>query len=200
LPDSYQLRPQARSGPAINPGTVQSTAVRYYRLPAVYDFHAFPWHGLLVHAPGELGAITENSDGLRFTVTNWSSAPASLLVNGFTNQPRVLLDGQEVQLVFPHQYQASTGRLVLRLQGTVRVEIVSPAVPRLEIKRSATNASVDFSWPASASGFVLESSANVASPNLWQASAAEVRQEGGNLTATEAATNSARFYRLHKGP
>jgi hypothetical protein len=200
LPDSYQLCPQARSGPAINPDTVQSTAVRYYRQPAVYDFHAFPWHRLLVHAPGELGAITENSDGLRFTVTNWSSAPASLLVNGFTNQPRVRLDGQEVQLVFPHQYQASTGRLVLRLQGTVRVEIVSPAVPRLEIKRSSTNASVDFSWPAPASNFVLESSASLTSPNLWQASAAEVRQEGGNVTATEAATNSGRFYRLHKGP
>ena len=122
LPDSYQLRPQVRSGPAINPGTVQSTAVRYYRQPAVYDFHAFPWHGLLVHAAGELGAITENSDGVGFTVTNWSSAPASLLVNGFTKQPRVRLDGQEIQLVSPHQYQPSTGRLVLRLQGTVRVE------------------------------------------------------------------------------
>jgi hypothetical protein len=200
LPDSYQLRPQIRSGPAINPGTVQSAAVRYYQQPAVYDFHAFPWHGVLVHAAGELGAITENSDGLGFTVTNWSSSPASLMVNGFTNQPRVRLDGQEIQLVFPHQYQASTGRLVLRLQGTVRIEIVSPAVPRLEIKRSATNASVDVSWPAPASNFVLESSAILTSPDLWQPSSAEVRQEGGNLTATEGATDSARVYRLRKGP
>jgi hypothetical protein len=200
LPDSYQLRPQVRSGPAINPGTVQSMVARYYRQSAVYDFHAFPWHGLLVHAAGELGAITENSDGLGFTVTNWSSAPASLLVNGFTNQPRVRLDSQEIQLVFPHQYQASAGRLVLRLQGTVRVEIVSPAMPRLEIKRSSTNASVDVSWPAPASNFVLESSANLASPNLWQPSTTEVRQEGGNVTATESATNSARFFRLLKGP
>jgi hypothetical protein len=77
---------------------------------------------------------------------------------------------------------------------------VSPAVPRLEIKHSSTNASVDLSWPAPASNFVLESSAKLTPPNLWQASAAEVRQEGGNLIATEAATNSARFYRLHKGP
>jgi hypothetical protein len=174
--------------------------VRYYRQPAVYDFHAFPWHGLLVHAAGELGAITENSDGVGFTVTNWSSAPISLLVNGFTNQPRVRLDGQEIQLVSPHQYQASTGRLVLRLQGTVRVEIVSPAVPRLEIKHSSTNTSVDVSWPAPASNFVLESSADLASPNLWQPSTTEVRQEGGNVIATEDATNSARFYRLHKVP
>ena len=200
LPDSYQLRPQLRSGPAINPGTVQSEVVRYCRQPAVYDFHAFPWHGLLVHAAGELGAITENSDGLGFTVTNWASAAASLLVNGFTNQPRVRLDGQEIQLAFPHQYQASTGRLVLRLQGTVRVEIVSPAVPRLEIKRSATNASVDVSWPAPASNFVLESSAILTSPSLWQPSTAEVHQEGGNVTATEGPTDSARFYRLRKGP
>ena len=99
-------------------------------------------------------AITENSGGVTFTVTNWSSARASLMVNGFTNQPRVLLDGQEIQLVAPHQYQPSSGRLVLRLQGTVRVQIVSPAAPRLEIKTSSTNASVDVSWPAPASDFV----------------------------------------------
>ena len=136
LPDSYQLRPQVRSGPAINPGTVQSTTVRYYRQPAAYDFHAFPWHGLLVHAAGELGAITETSGGVEFIVTNWSSAPASLMVTGFTDH-RVLLDGQQIQVVAPHQYQPSSGRLVLRLQGTVRVQIVSPAVPRLEKKHAS---------------------------------------------------------------
>jgi hypothetical protein len=200
LPDSYQLRPQIRSGPAINPGTVESAAVRYYRQPTVYDFHAFPWHGLLVHAAGELGAITESSDGLGFTVTNWSSAQASVLVNGFTNQPRVRLDGREIQLVFPHEYQASTGRLVLRLQGTVRVEVISPAVPRLKIKRSATNASVDVFWPAPASNFVLESSARLASPSQWQPANAEVRQEGGKSIATDGATSRAKLYRLRKGP
>ncbi len=131
LPDSFQLRPQIRCGPAINPGTVQCTAVQYYREPAVYDFHVFPGHGLLVHAPGELGAITENSGGIGFTVTNWSSAPASVSVNGFTNQPQVRLDGKDIQLVSPHQYQRDTGRLVLRLQGTVRVEVFSPTLPRL---------------------------------------------------------------------
>ena len=136
LPDSFLLRHQVRSGPPINPATVQAVALCYYGQPAVFDFLSFRWHGLRLFAPGHLGGVSEDSNGVAFTITNWASTSASVMVNGFTNQPRVRLNGQDIPLVSPHQYQATSGRLVLRLQGTVTVEILSPARPRLDIKRS----------------------------------------------------------------
>jgi hypothetical protein len=200
LPDSYLLRPQARAGPPINPATVQAVALRYYGLPPVYDFRSFAWHGLLVHAPGPLGELSENSDGISFTLTNWSSVPSSLLVNGFKTQPGVRLNGQQIPLAFPHQYQSSAGRLVLRVQGTVRVEILAPALPRLEIQRSVTAESIDLLWPAPASDFVVEYSANPAASNLWLRVPGETRVQHQTLVLTEPFTNHARFYRLRRSP
>jgi len=201
LPDSYQLRPQVRNDPAINPGTVQAAALRYYRQPAAYDFHSFPWHGWLVHAPGEIGAISEHPQGVAFTVTNWSSASVSLLANGFNQEPQVQLNGQPIQLVFPHQYQASAGRLVLRLQGTVKVEIFAPAPPpRLGIRAPGAKGMAEFFWPASAAGFVLEAAPSLTGASLWQPVSASVILDGETLTVSEPATAVARFYRLRKGP
>lgn len=51
LPDFYHLRAQAPDGPAINPGTLQANAVRFYGGPRAYDFHRFARHGFVVHAP-----------------------------------------------------------------------------------------------------------------------------------------------------
>ena len=200
LPDSYQLRPQVRAGPAINPGTVFAAAVRYYQQPWVYEFHSFRPHGLLVHAPGALGSLTENTDGVAFTVTNWSSAPASLLVNGFLKAPRVRLNGQEIQITPPHQYDATSGRLVLRLHGTVTVEIIYPAIPALQIQRSKTTGGVDLSWPAAASNFVLEYRDHLAGPDAWLRSPASVWPQGEALVVTDAVSGSAKFFRLRNGP
>jgi hypothetical protein len=200
LPDSFLLRPQIRAGPPINPATVQAVALRFYGQPPPYDFHSFVWHGLRVFAPAQLGGISEDISGIAFTVTNWSSAPTSVMVNGFASQPRVRLNGQDTPLVLPHQYEAGTGRLVLRVQGSVRVEIVSPARPRLEIKRSASSGNIDLFWPAPASNFVLEYMPNLAATNSWLTSPATVRQQDESLVVTEPATETTRFFRLRQEP
>ena len=50
LPDYYLLRPQISYGPAINPGTVQADAIRFFNKPALYDFRALRQSGLLIRA------------------------------------------------------------------------------------------------------------------------------------------------------
>jgi hypothetical protein len=136
LPATFLLGPQLPAGPSINPAVVQIAALRYYRQPLAYDFHVFRKHGLLVHAPGELVEMHESSEGIAFTVKTWSKDPSSLLVNGFTKEPRLRLNGQEVPIGSPHKYQSGAGRLELELLGSVRVEIVCPVVHEPEVNRS----------------------------------------------------------------
>jgi hypothetical protein len=199
LPDSFLLRPQVRAGPPINPGTVQAVALRYFGQPPVYDFASFPWHGLRVFAPGQLGGISETGGGIKFTITNWAGFATTVMVNGFTNQPGVRLNGQDTPLGFPHQYQSSAGRLVLRVLGTVTVEILYSARPKLEIKRSAATDSVDLFWPAQASNYLLEYTPSLVSAT-WLPSAAGGQQQDQSIIVTEPATGTARFFRLREGP
>ncbi len=71
LPDSYLLREQRRDGPAINPGTVQACAARYYgRLP-IYDCKVFGARAggnlesvRVVHAPGEIVPEPGSTNGV----------------------------------------------------------------------------------------------------------------------------------------
>jgi hypothetical protein len=196
LPDSYLLRAQARAGPPINPATVQAAALLAYGAAPVYEFHSFRWHGLWLHAPGPLGAIEETTNKVSFVVTNWSSGPASLLVYGFSSAPRVRVNSQEIQLAPPHSYQSVTGRLILQLQGTAWVEILSDALPRLQIRSSATNAAVNVFWPATASTFVLEYRPVSVGSSNWLAFPGDVRVQGDNLVANAATVNPAAFFRL----
>lgn len=196
LPDSYVLRPQVRGGPPINPASVQAAAVVAYGAPRPYDFHAFPWHGIQVHAAGELGSIVEDQERVAFTVTNWSSAPCSLYINGLSNTPGLRLNGQDIPLGPPHVFQAPTGRLVLRVQGTVRVELMIRAQPKLQIRRSTTNAAVDIFWPAAAANYVLESSEIVGPEATWQPSTGALAKTGETLVATEILEQPTAFFRL----
>jgi hypothetical protein len=98
-------------------------AQQFYRQPLSYDFHAFHEAGLLAHAPGEITDCVESSGGVSFSVQTWSSEPTSLLVNGFTQEPRIQLNGKDVPIANPHQYDAGGGLLELRLQGTARIQI-----------------------------------------------------------------------------
>src|SRR5204862_843501 len=89
LPDFYELRVQARAGPAINPATVGMGAVHLYGQLPIYDFHAFRRSALLVHAPGQIIAEGEGNRRVAFTVRGWSKEPYYILMNGFTNTPLV---------------------------------------------------------------------------------------------------------------
>ena len=126
LPDYYLLRPQMSSGPAINPGTVQTNAIRLFNKPALYDFRALRQSGLLVHAPGEISDIKESKTGATFKVTSWTAKPYFILINGLKSAPQIRLNsqnGQAVSLVLPPQFDAEKGRLILQLQGAAMVEI-----------------------------------------------------------------------------
>jgi len=124
LPDSFNIRPQTRNGVAINPGTVQASAIRLLGGPEIYDFRVFRQAGLLVHAPGTIEDARDSADRVSFTVRGWTGQPYYVLVVGCKAPPRVRIDGRPVTLEAPHQYMADAGRLILRVEGTPRVEIV----------------------------------------------------------------------------
>jgi len=76
--------------------------------------------------------------------------------------------------------------------------LVSPAVgtaPKLSVSLSGKNALL--SWPASAAGFVLESSATL-SPANWSSVATAPAVAGGQNSVTVDASSGTRFYRLKK--
>ena len=125
LPDVFHLRAQLRDGPAINPATVQVPALRFFRQPRLYDFRCFRRHGWRVHAPGEITEGIEHKDGIRFHVQTWSPQPCRVLVNGAWRQPRLRINGRDVVLGLPHEYLASEGRLVIRLEGSALVELLN---------------------------------------------------------------------------
>jgi len=123
LPDYWLLRPQRGEGPAINPATLLTPALRKFDRPAPYTFRAFRQHGLMVHAPGELTEVEQTDSGMSFTVRPWFPGPSRLLVTGARPTPVVRIDGQAVALAEPHQVQTAEGRLVLQLEQTSRIEI-----------------------------------------------------------------------------
>ncbi len=123
LPDYYLLRPQMSSGPAINPGTMQTNAVRLFNKPALYDFRVLSQSGLLVHAPGAISEVKESKTGAQFKVMGWTEKPYFVLINGLKSTPQIRINNQAVTLAAPHQFNAEKGRLILNLQGAPTVEI-----------------------------------------------------------------------------
>lgn len=122
LPDSFVLRPQTRSDPAINPGTLFVNAVRLFGKPAVYDFYAGRQSHLLVHAPGAIADVSETPSRLTFTVHGWPKHPYFVLVSGLRAAPTaVKIDGKDADGA-----HFDAGRLVLPVSGSPRVEIALP--------------------------------------------------------------------------
>ncbi|MBF0545995.1 MAG: hypothetical protein HQM08_16245 [Candidatus Riflebacteria bacterium] len=125
LPDSFQLREQCRSGPAINPGTVQTNAINFYHRSTLYDFHASLPNGWLVHAPGEIVNIEEKAGRLSFESKSWLNQPYELLISGFKGKPCVYINDKELSISGPHQYLDKAGRLVLQVIANTKVEIIA---------------------------------------------------------------------------
>ena len=119
LPDIFELQSQIRAGPAINPGTVGSGAVRLYGQEPLCDFRALRRSGLLVHAPGEIASETENDRSVKFTVRGWPKEPYFVLVSGFTDAPVVKINATAAS----NEFHAAEGRLILKLSGEALVEI-----------------------------------------------------------------------------
>jgi hypothetical protein len=123
LPDFYLLRTQRSDGPAINPATLLILAIRLFDAPTPYSFHAFRYHGLLIHAPGALSNLSERVGTVSFSVDTWSPGPSWVLVNGVWASPRLKLNGQAVGLGAPHLYQPTERRLVIYLERPSAIEL-----------------------------------------------------------------------------
>ncbi len=128
LPDSFNLRSQTRNLAAINPATTLASAIRALGLPALYEFRAFREFGARIHVAGAISGVVERHDSLSFSVSGWSSRPHWLLVNGLTRAPIVRINGRDVSLSSPHQFQPAEGRLILRIEGETRVELEYSAI------------------------------------------------------------------------
>lgn len=123
LPDSFALRAQLPSDPAINPGTLQANAIQLFNRPALYDFHAFTTTGVLVHAPGAIRDAVEEAEQIRFTVEGWPDHAYQILIVGLKPTPRVRINHQDVPLGPPHTFDAQSGRLILEVEGKPEIEI-----------------------------------------------------------------------------
>lgn len=123
LPDYFLLRPQLSSGPAINPGTVQTNAVRLFEKPALYDFLAARDCGLRVNAPGPITDVEQSATRLSFRVKGWPKKPYFVLINGLRAAPQVLVNGHPRQLAAPDEFLEAKGRLVLQVSGEAEIEV-----------------------------------------------------------------------------
>jgi hypothetical protein len=86
-------------------------------------YHVFRRHGMILHAAGAIERIREHGDGVGFNVRPWMARPSWVLVNGVSRVPVVRMDGRELELRDPHEYDAKTGRLVLQVKGPARIEL-----------------------------------------------------------------------------
>lgn len=142
LPDVFYLRTQVRDGPPINPGTVQTDAVRLFRALPVYTLHAVRPTRLLIHAPGLIDQVLARTPlpgnprrlQVSFRVTPWLSRRCYILINGLERMPQVRVNGVTVTIASPHQYLPS-GSLVLQLLGTSQVELLMEPEARTPMPR-----------------------------------------------------------------
>jgi hypothetical protein len=123
LPDSINLRPQTRNGPAINPGTLQANAVRFYTGSGLYDFRAFRQAGLFVHAPGTITSSRDAADRATFNVNAWPAKAYYVLVSGLKSRPRVLVDNRAAKRPEAFEWRPEVRILILHLQGNPRIEL-----------------------------------------------------------------------------
>ncbi|MGQ9539625.1 MAG: hypothetical protein ACUVTY_00830 [Armatimonadota bacterium] len=131
LPDVFHLRTQTRDGPPINPGTVQTDAIRLFNAVPVYSLRAVHPTSLLIHAPGRLDQVLVRTPlrgnprrlQVSFRVTPWLSRHYYILINGLQSQPQVRINDVPITISTPHQYLPSGG-LILQLLGRCRVELL----------------------------------------------------------------------------
>ncbi|MBM3883739.1 MAG: hypothetical protein FJ387_29205 [Verrucomicrobia bacterium] len=198
LPDSYNLRAQSRNGPAINPATVLAPAIPALGAAPVYTFRAFNRHGLLLHAPGAVEQVDEGAATLRLTVAGWSRRPYWILMSGFTQVPAVRLNGLRQSLSAPHEFQPTEGRLILRAEGRVTIELEYPAQAAVGIEPGPGSDEVRVGWPSLARAYALESATELSPSAAWFEVATRPDWVGARLVVREAVEGPQRFYRLRR--
>ena len=79
---------------------------------------------------------------------------------------------------------------------SIAFAVQTPGAPFLSLTRSGAN--VILSWPAPATGFVLEHTATVAVPASWSATAQSYSTNSGVISVTAPAASGIQFFRLKK--
>ncbi len=87
LPDVFELRPQLRDGPAINPGTVQAHVPELFDKGRLYDVRKLATKGWFLHAPCSIRNLHETNDGATFTVDGWGKEPYYVVFAGVDHKP-----------------------------------------------------------------------------------------------------------------
>jgi len=87
LPDVFELRPQLRDGPAINPGTVQAHVPELFEKGRLYDMRKLATKEWFIHAPCAIRNIRETKDSVTFTVDGWGKNPYYVLLAGVDQKP-----------------------------------------------------------------------------------------------------------------
>jgi hypothetical protein len=197
LPDSFELRSQARNPVPINPATLLPEAIQMEGEAPVYNFRSFIHHGLFVHAPGPITDIEEDGNHVTFRVAGWPKSPWYVLVSGFAHRPSLKLDGVDVPLQFPHQFQDPQGRLILKLTQPTKVDLLLPAKDKLQLKKQS-GANLQLSWPIEAKDYSLEEAdPGVLPPNLlWKPSQIAASIQGVEKAATFNPAGPGKLFRL----
>jgi hypothetical protein len=114
---------QTRNPADINPGTLELPALRLFEQRPEYTFRALRNAGLLVHAPGALRIDRSDANGATIQFTPWRAAVNYVLIHGVKSGLQLRLNGKATELAEPHEYRASAGTLVLRLEEQTIVEL-----------------------------------------------------------------------------
>jgi hypothetical protein len=88
-------------------------------------------------------------------------------------------------------YYSTMSGVVVAIYPAVSAVI---ARPQLSIVRSSTN--MILTWPASATGFTLQSATNLASPMVWSAVSPQPVVVNGQNTVTNPISDPRKFYEL----
>ncbi|MBN1505861.1 MAG: hypothetical protein JW955_03400 [Sedimentisphaerales bacterium] len=96
LPDVFELRPQLRDGPAINPGTVQAHVPELFDLSRLYDVRKLAAGEWFLHAPCAIRDLRETRESATFTVDGWGKGPYYVLIAGVDEKPAAVTTAQIV--------------------------------------------------------------------------------------------------------
>ena len=198
LPDSYDLRGQVRNPVPINPGTLQSQAIPLFTDSPVYDFRAFQHHGVFVHAPGAISEVEETSNLLRFKTQGWPSRSWRVLITGVKDRPKLRVNGRDVPLASPHQFQPQQGRLILLLGAPATIELQLPAKDALRIEALREGKQVQISWPTNASDYVLEQALRLQGLVDWSPIEQGISRNGAENRFVTPSPEAQGYFRLRK--
>ncbi len=94
LPDVFELQPQLRGGPAINPGTVQAHVPELFDKGRLYDVRKLATKSWFIHAPCAIRNLREARDSVTFTVDGWGKNPYYVLLAGVDQKPAAVMTTQ----------------------------------------------------------------------------------------------------------